>query len=159
LTGHLVFTTLHTNDAPSAVIRLTDMGIPPYLLASSVRAVLAQRLVRRLCPHCRRRVALSAEEAARLGIAERAGAEVWAAHAEGCPHCLGGYRGRTGIHELLLVTPELAEAVRAGAPLVELRGIASRGGFTDMLADGAEKVLRGETSVAEVLRAVGSRES
>ena len=67
LTGHLVFTTLHTNDAPGAVVRLTDMGIPPYLLASSVRAVLAQRLVRRLCPHCRRRVALGTEEAARLG--------------------------------------------------------------------------------------------
>ena len=159
LTGHLVFTTLHTNDAPGAVVRLTDMGIPPYLLASSVRAVLAQRLVRRLCPHCRRRVALGAEEAARLGVAGRAGAEIWAANAEGCPQCLGGYRGRTGIHELLLATPELAEAVRTGAPLAELRGIAARGGFTDMLADGAEKVLRGETSVAEVLRAVGSREA
>jgi general secretion pathway protein E len=159
LTGHLVFTTLHTNDAPSAVVRLTDMGIPAYLLASSVRAVLAQRLVRKLCPHCRQRVTLGTEDAERLGIASRAGAKVWAANPEGCPHCLGGYRGRTGIHELLLVTPELAEAVRAGAPLAELRGIASRGGFTDMLADGADKVLRGETSVAEVLRAVGSRES
>ena len=159
LTGHLVFTTLHTNDAPSAVVRLTDMGIPAYLLASSVRAVLAQRLVRCLCPHCRRRVALGTEDAERLGIAERAGAEVWEANAEGCPHCLGGYRGRTGIHELLLATPELAEAVRAGASLAELRGIAARDGFTDMLADGADKVLRGGTSATEVLRAVGSREA
>ena len=159
LTGHLVFTTLHTNDAPSAVVRLTDMGIPAYLLASSVRAVLAQRLVRRLCPHCRQREALGTEDAERLGIPSRAGAEVWTANAEGCPRCLGGYRGRTGIHELLLVTPELEEAVRAGASLAELRGIASCGGFTDMLADGAEKVLSGETSVAEVLRAVGSREA
>ena len=159
LTGHLVFTTLHTNDAPSAVVRLTDMGIPAYLLASSVRAVLAQRLVRRLCPHCRRRVPLGTEDAERLGIAPHAGSEVWTANTEGCPRCLGGYRGRTGIHELLLVTPTIAEDVRSGASLSDLRRLAAADGFTDMLSDGTEKILSGATSPAEVLRAVGSRES
>lgn len=158
LTGHLVFTTLHTNDAPGAVVRLTDMGIPAYLLASSVRGVLAQRLVRKLCPHCRERAVLDPEDAARLGSPSLGGRPVWAAHAEGCPQCLGGYRGRIGVHELLLVTPGLAEAVRAGVSLAELRRLARASGFSDMLDDGAAKILAGETSAAEVLRAVGTRE-
>lgn len=158
LTGHLVFTTLHTNDAPGAVIRLTDMGIPPYLLASAVRAVLAQRLVRRLCPHCRRKELLSPSVAAALGRPSWAGETVWTASENGCPRCLGGYHGRTGIHELLVVTPELAEAIRTGAPLATLRELAARHGFSAMLDDGAEKLRAGETSASEILRSVGARE-
>ncbi|NLG34758.1 MAG: Flp pilus assembly complex ATPase component TadA, partial [Lentisphaerae bacterium] len=157
LTGHLVFTTLHTNDAVGAVTRMVDMGIPAYLLASASRAVLAQRLVRRLCPQCRKAVELSAADAALLGRPVLEGRTVWDPSAAGCPACLGGYRGRTGIHELLAVTPALSEAVRTAAPPAELRRLAAAGGFRDMLDDGTDKILEGVTSVAEVLRSAGTR--
>ncbi len=157
LTGHLVFTTLHTNDALGAVMRMVDMGIPPYLLASAARAVLAQRLVRRLCPHCRRESTLSADDAARLGRETLAGRPVWDAAPEGCTACLGGYKGRTGIHELLTVTPAISEAIRTAAPTAELRRLARESGFYELLDDGTDKVLAGMTSVAEVLRSAGAR--
>jgi len=157
LTGHLVFTTLHTNDAVGAVTRLVDMGIPPYLLAAAARAVLAQRLVRRLCPKCRREVPLAAEEAAWLGQPKLAGRTAWTAAPQGCAECLGGYKGRTGIHELLAVTPAIAEAIRLNVPPAELRRLAEAAGFRDMLADGVDKILAGVTSAAEVLRAAGAR--
>ena len=155
LTGHLVFTTLHTNDAPGAVTRMTDMGIPPYLLASALRAVLAQRLVRRLCPHCREAAEIGAEEAERLGRPELAGRPVFRAHAAGCPACLGGYKGRTGIHELMLATPELAEAIRLNAPVRELAAIAAKGGYRPLAEDGLEKVLAGVTTLSELRRSTG----
>ncbi|MGD9781924.1 MAG: GspE/PulE family protein [Kiritimatiellia bacterium] len=157
LTGHLVFTTLHTNDAIGAVSRMVDMGIPAYLLAAATRAVLAQRLVRRLCPHCRRETPLSAADAALLGQPGWAGRSVWEAAPKGCAECLGGYKGRTGIHELLTATPAISEAVRTGAPPAELRRLAVASGFRDMLDDGADKILAGITSVAEVLRSAGAR--
>ncbi len=157
LTGHLVFTTLHTNDAVGAVTRMVDMGIPPYLLASAARAVLAQRLVRRLCPACRRETALSAADAERLGRPALAGHAVWEPSAGGCPECLGGYKGRTGIHELLAVSPAISEGIRTAVPPAELRRLAADAGFRDMLDDGIEKILAGVTSVAEVLRSAGAR--
>ncbi|HOO21063.1 MAG TPA: GspE/PulE family protein [Kiritimatiellia bacterium] len=157
LTGHLVFTTLHTNDAPGAVTRLVDMGIPPYLLAAAGRAVLAQRLVRRLCPACRREAALTRRDADWLGQPALAGRPAWTASPDGCPECLGGYKGRTGIHELLAVTPAVSEAIRSAVTSAELRRLAAADGFRDMLADGADKVLAGVTSVAEVLRSAGAR--
>ncbi len=157
LTGHLVFTTLHTNDAIGAVTRMVDMGIPPYLLASATRAVLAQRLVRRLCPQCRREAVLSAADAARLGQPGLAGRSVREPSAEGCPECLGGYKGRTGIHELLPVRAALSEAIRTGVPPAGLRQLAASEGFRDMLDDGVDKILAGVTSVAEVLRTAGAR--
>ena len=157
LTGHLVFTTLHTNDALGAVTRMVDMGIPPYLLASAARALLAQRLVRRLCPRCRREVRLAAGDAALLGQPGLAGRPVWEAAPEGCPECLGGYKGRTGIHELLTVTPAIAEAIRVNLPPGELRRLAVAAGFHDMLDDGADKILAGVTTAAEVLRSAGAR--
>ena len=157
LTGHLVFTTLHTNDAVGAVTRMVDMGIPPYLLASAARAVLAQRLVRCLCPRCRRETALSAADAVLLGQPKLAGRKVWEAVPAGCPECLGGYKGRTGIHELLAVSPAIAEAVRTAVPPAELRRLAAAAGFRDMLDDGVDKILAGATSVAEVLRSAGAR--
>ncbi len=157
LTGHLVFTTLHTNDAVGAVTRMVDMGIPPYLLASAARAVLAQRLVRRLCPQCRREVALGAADAALLGSPKLAGRAAWEASAGGCGECLGGYKGRTGIHELLAVSPAVSEAIRTAVPPAELRRLAVAEGFRDMLDDGVDKILAGETSVAEVLRSAGAR--
>ena len=157
LTGHLVFTTLHTNDAVGAVTRMVDMGIPPYLLASAARAVLAQRLVRRLCPGCRREAALSAADAALLGQPKLAGRTIWEASSAGCAECLGGYKGRTGIHELLAVSPAISEAIRTSLPPAELRRLAVAAGFHDMLDDGTDKILAGVTSVAEVLRSAGAR--
>ena len=157
LTGHLVFTTLHTNDAVGAVTRMVDMGIPPYLLAAASRAMLAQRLVRRLCPNCRRETTLTATDAAVFGQPALAGRPAWEPSGAGCAECLGGYKGRTGIYELLAVTPPLAEAIRKNVPPAELRRQAVAAGFRDMLDDGLDKILAGVTSVAEVLRAAGTR--
>ncbi len=155
LTGHLVFSTLHTNDAAGAVMRLVDMGVAPYLLASALRACLAQRLVRRLCPHCRRPAAPTPDERAALGAfaARLKDRPLWGA--TGCAQCLGGYRGRTGIYELINASPAIQDAVRRGCPATELRRLARGEGMQEMIVDGLEKAGRGETSLAEVLRAVG----
>ncbi|MBN1674450.1 MAG: type II/IV secretion system protein [Kiritimatiellae bacterium] len=156
LTGHLVFTTLHTNDASDSVIRLVDMGIEPYRLAASLRAVLAQRLVRRLCPECRRRVVATAADLAALGpaAARLQGASVWTAG--GCGACLAGYKGRTGVFELIALDAAMREHLRREDLAVErLREAAARKGMTSMLDDGVEKVRAGQTSIAELVRALG----
>jgi general secretion pathway protein E len=157
LTGHLVFTTLHTNDAPSAVLRLVDMGVEPYLLGSCLRGALAQRLVRRLCVKCRRPAAADSEQTAALGAAgaRLRGQELWAA--AGCPACLEGYRGRTGLFELMLVDTETQEIIRRGnVGLGELRGFAERKGMRGLLADGVAKILAGTTTAAEVAAVASS---
>jgi general secretion pathway protein E len=155
MTGHLVFSTLHTNDAAGAVIRLMDMGVPSYLLASSVRASMAQRLVRRLCPLCREETKPSAEELKALGpLSDRfAHSRVW--KARGCPSCLGGYKGRTGIYELMIVNTAMQEAIREGRSVEELTRMAEAAGMRSLMSDGLAKVQQGETSLSEVLRAVG----
>lgn len=154
LTGHLVLTTLHTNDAPSAVVRLTDMGIPPYLVASSLRGVLAQRLVRRLCPHCRRKAAASPESLARpfVGDAWRDRLATGGVFEPvGCDRCFGGHRGRSGIFELLLCTDAVAALVReGGSDAAALRRAAGPGGFFPMADDALSKVAAGATDLAEV---------
>jgi general secretion pathway protein E len=154
LTGHLVFSTLHTNDAVGAVVRLADMGIEPYLLASAFQAALAQRLVRCLCPDCREASTLTGEERAALGpwAAQLAGG-LW--RPRGCANCLEGYRGRTGIYEFMTADVPLLDAVRAGADLARLFQLARAGGMRTLWEDGLEKVRTGVTSLAEVLRAVG----
>jgi len=151
LTGHLVFTTLHTNDAPSAVLRLLDMGVEPYLLAACLRSALAQRLVRQLCPECRKETVLTEEAVAPLGAAGTGlvGKKAW--EAAGCPACLEGYRGRSGLFELMLVDEEVADIVRSGKISPgELRTCAERRGMRSLLADGAARVLEGSTTVSEV---------
>ena len=155
LTGHLVFSTLHTNDATSAVVRMVDIGIPPYLLASALQASLAQRLVRVLCPACRRQAALSAEDKAALGPAASrlAGRPLW--QARGCAQCLGGYRGRQGLFEFMLADPAIQEAIRTSTGTQEIRRMAVAGGMKTLLDDAVDKVLAGTTTVAEILRAVG----
>jgi general secretion pathway protein E len=152
LTGHLVFTTLHTNDAPSAIVRLTDMGIAPYLIASSLRGVLAQRLVRRLCGHCRVTHEIDSVDLDAYGTAGEmlAGKKVW--RAVGCKHCTDGYRGRVGIFELLTITPALRDIVRTGkCNLSDLRQAASQGNRESLVGDGLEKVLKGITTMDEIL--------
>ena len=153
LTGHLVFTTLHTNDAASSVLRLVDMGVEPYLLASCLRGVLAQRLVRNLCTLCKKESQATARQAAMLtGIAQ--GARVW--ESVGCDACMEGYSGRSGLFELLLVGESMRETVRGGhAALGTLRQQAETDGMRGLLADGAAKVMDGVTSIAEVLGVVG----
>jgi general secretion pathway protein E len=156
LTGHLVFTTLHTNDAASAVIRMMDMAVEPYLLAAALRGTLAQRLVRRLCPACRKPVPVSARELSLLGTAGRhlEGATVY--EPAGCPACLGGYRGRVGIYELLLVDSEIEELIRGGASAARnLRSMPGKETRRTLLDDGVEKILAGETSLSEIVYALG----
>jgi general secretion pathway protein E len=152
LTGHLVLATLHTNDAASAVTRLADMGVEPYLLASSLLGVLAQRLVRTLCPACRAQGAPSAGEAellASFGLAP--GAPLFAP--TGCDACNGtGYRGRSGIYELLIVDDEIRRLIHDRAPETALRDAAINGGMTPLRRDGARWLAGGTTSLAELVR-------
>ena len=151
LTGHLVFTTLHTNDAPGALLRLTDMGVEPYLLASCVRGILAQRLVRRLCPACRQETVLRREMVQSLDarLRQLEGRSAW--RAAGCAQCLEGYRGRVGLFELMLVDGELREALRGGGLKADsLRGIAASHGMLGLADDGANKILGGITTLSEV---------
>lgn len=156
LTGHLVFTTLHTNDAAGAVVRMMDMGVESYLLAAAIRGVLAQRLVRRLCPLCRRPVSVREEDVALVGQAGSSlrGQKVY--EAAGCGECLAGYRGRVGIFELLVVDEPMQNAIRGGdaAARHEWRGSVGARHRT-LLDDGIAKVLAGETTLAEVVYALG----
>lgn len=151
LTGHLVLSTLHTNDAATALTRLIDLGIEPYLVASTVEAVLAQRLVRKICPACREPARLSPEQRTVLGPAAAALQEVWAGR--GCSECRGtGYRGRTGIFELLVMNDELRQAVHKDASAGTLERIALAHGMTLLKDDGLRLVAEGVTTVEEVLR-------
>jgi general secretion pathway protein E len=157
LTGHLVFSTLHTNDALSAVVRLADMGTPTYLLANALRGCMAQRLVRRLCPVCKRQDLPTADELRALGPAalRLAGRPVW--RAVGCTECIGGYRERIGLYEWIAFGPEWEAALRAGADIEALRRRAKSAGCATLLDDGVEKVLAGVTSIEELLRTLGAQ--
>jgi len=152
LTGHLVLATLHTNDAASAVTRLADMGVEPYLLASSLLGVLAQRLVRTLCPACREPVAATRAERellARMGLPELAALYV----PKGCASCRDtGYRGRTGIYELMVADETLRRHVHDRASEANLRAAAHAAGMTGLRADGARWLADGTTSLAELVR-------
>lgn len=155
LTGHLVFTTLHTNDAAGAVIRLLDMGIEPYLLATCLRGVLAQRLVRRLCPSCRRSHTPGPAELRDLGaLAPRvAGHPLF--EPVGCAQCLEGFRGRTGIFELLTLNAAMQRMVRSGASASdEVRAYAVGQGCRTLAEDAIAKALDGTTSLSEVIGTV-----
>ena len=153
LTGHLVFTTLHTNDAPSAIMRLVDMGIEPYLLASCLRGVLGQRLVRTLCPRCSRETTL-AEASAGLVLPSDwrdrlSGAPLH--RATGCDACLEGYSGRVGLFELMVCTPALTAAIRHGCTGEDdFRKAAIDAGMRTMADDAIAKITRGVTDLAEV---------
>ncbi len=156
LTGHLVLSTLHTNDAVSAFTRLVDMGVEPFLVATSVRAVQAQRLVRRLCPHCSRPAAVLPVFEQMAGPLAGEGAEACWKEAVGCPRCQGtGYRGRLGIYELVDVTPELQELVIAGATAEKMRNLVNAQGGRTLRDDGLLKARAGLTTVEEVVRVTG----
>ena len=147
-TGHMVLSTLHTNSAPGAITRLIDIGCERFMLGATLRGILAQRLVRMLCPHCKReRAAAAADELRLLGVGENeVPPPVW--EPVGCPHCLGsGYRGRIGLYEALWVDADLAEAISAGASERAIAGTAKD--YWRLADDAREKVLTGATSIEE----------
>ena len=149
LTGHLVLATLHTNDAASAVTRLVDMGVEPFLLASTLRGVLAQRLVRRLCPSCRTPHPSTAADRELLGADTPA--QLW--HAPGCPECARtGYAGRTGIYELMVTDDALQRLIHTAADEADLRAHARRHGAHSLRDDGLRLLAEGSTSAEELLR-------
>ena len=156
LTGHLVFSTLHTNDAAGAIGRLLDMGAEPFLVASSLLAVMAQRLVRRLCPSCKEAYDLTDQELLELGLNpfEVSNRRAFRAGTSECETCLNTrYVGRAGIHELLVVDDTVRSLIMQRVDSSTIRNAASRQGFQSLRSDGARKVLAGITSVEEVLLA------
>lgn len=150
LTGHMVFSTLHTNDAPSAVTRLLDLGIEPYLASSSLLAVLAQRLVRRICSHCKTKIELPEPMRASIGLPPEV-SHVFVGN--GCSRCREtGYKGRFGIFELLTITDEIQSLITRRVTASEIRSAAANQGFRPMRLDGLEKIIKGETTIDEVAR-------
>ncbi len=155
LTGHLVLTTLHTNDAPSAITRLLDMGIAPFLLASTVEAVLAQRLVRRICPDCRRVDQPSPDLVRQLHAPAEVLADMKFFRGAGCQSCQQtGFRGRIGIFEFLRMSDPLRERIVHGASLMDLRHLAASEGMVSLRESGWARVAKGETTVEEIIRSI-----
>ncbi len=153
LTGHLVFSTLHTNDAPSAVTRMVDMGVPNYLVASSVIAVLAQRLVRLICPRCRQPVQLPPSVIEDAGIPKELAAKATFMKGKGCANCnKNGYRGRQGIFELMLINSKIRELIFKNVSSTEIRKLAIELGMKTLYVDGIFKTLKGVTTLEEVYR-------
>jgi type IV pilus assembly protein PilB len=153
LTGHLVLSTLHTNDAPSSVHRLMNMGIEPFLVASSVTLICAQRLVRRLCLRCREASPMSIPALVHAGFSESDAQEIVPMRAVGCTSCRHtGYKGRVGLYEVMEVSDAIRELVLAGAPVVELRRAAVADGMITLRQSGLRKVIGGVTSLEEVAR-------
>lgn len=152
LTGHLVFSTLHTNDAPSSCTRLVDMGLKPFLVASSLQAVIAQRLVRRVCGQCKQAYEPKAQELDLLGytIEDCHGKPFYAGR--GCDRCNNGYRGRTAIHEIMCNDPELRQLIIRMEPTTRLKKAAIRKGMRSLRMDGWEKILMAQTTPEEILR-------
>jgi general secretion pathway protein E len=155
LTGHLVFSTVHTNDAASAITRLVDMGVEPFLVASSLMALMAQRLVRRVCHQCREAYRPTAEELKEVGLTPEGVARAGNPtiyRAKGCDACAGtGYRGRTGIYELLMVDDDIRQLTLKNVDSSTIKRSGVQKGMLTLLDDGARKVLAGETTLAEVL--------
>jgi general secretion pathway protein E len=153
LTGHLVLSTLHTNDAPSAITRLLDIGVEPYLLHSTILGILAQRLVRTLCPHCRESVAIDEATWQSLSYPWRIPLPGAVQTGRGCLECrMTGYMGRVGIYEMMTMSPGLRGLVQAETDLAALRQQALRDGMKPLRTSGALKVAAGLTSVEEVLK-------
>ena len=156
LTGHIVFSTLHTNDASSALTRLLDLGLDAYLINASVIGCIAQRLVRTICPHCKAQYTPDYDQVAALGGGDfiKPGQKLW--KGLGCEHCRQtGFHGRTGIFEILPFDTEIKEAVRRNIDLADLRALVRKKGVASLFEDGMDRVLRGVTTFEEVLRVAG----
>ena len=158
LTGHLVFSTLHTNDAPGALTRLIDMKVAPYLVSSGIIGVLAQRLVRQICPHCRESYTEDKETLVKLGLSTKNELKLW--RGKGCHHCgETGYYGRIGIFELATMNKKIRDLVLNKSPTDVLKEAAQEAGMKTLREDAIEKVIQGITTVAEVLRATAGKEN
>ena len=154
LTGHLVLSTLHTNDAAGAITRLIDMGIEPFLVASALVGVIAQRLVRRICPNCREAYTPPEEAVAKFGL-NLADTNIVFYHGRGCDHCKGtGYKGRSGIYEMMTVNENVRPLILRNAPTIEVKDAAIENGMVTLQEDGLRKVLEGTTTIEECLRVV-----
>jgi len=157
LTGHIVLSTLHTNDAPSSVIRLIDMGIEPFLISSSVIGVIAQRLVRRICPKCKKEIKITPDLEKILNEYEIKGNEITLFKGEGCPYCKDiGYKGRIAIFELMLITENIRDLISKNVTTGKLREAAIKQGMCQLREDGIKKVCEGLTTIDEVLRVASS---
>ena len=155
LTGHFVLSTIHTNDSLAAVNRLVDMAIEPFLLASTLRVLEAQRLIRRLCPECKEPFDCDAETAKSTGL--EAGQTLY--KPKGCEYCRGaGYRGRIGVFEVVRITPRMALLIQSRASLPEMRVAAREEGMKLLIDSGMDKVKSGLTSLEEVLTVASSEE-
>jgi len=153
LTGHLVLSTLHTNDAPSAITRLLELGVPHYLLKATLLGVMAQRLVRTLCPHCKQPTALDADDWQTLTRPWNAPLPTHAQRAVGCLECRDtGYRGRAGVYEIMLMNDAIKPLITADTDLVALRRAAFKDGMRSLRLSGAQKIAAGLTTIDEVLR-------
>jgi general secretion pathway protein E len=153
LTGHLVFSTLHTNDAASAVTRLIDMGIEPFLITSSVIAIIAQRLVRVLCPECREEYLPDDKSLAKIGVDKGMLENHKVYRRKGCPACMNtGYRGRAAIFEMMILDDHLKKLILKTSDTNQIGKEAVKLGMITLIQDGARKVLEGITTVEEVFR-------
>jgi type IV pilus assembly protein PilB len=153
LTGHLVLSTLHTNDAPSAITRLLNMGVEPFLVASSVMIILAQRLLRRICVHCKVPLVVPDEALVDIGLTPEEAAAITCFKGEGCDMCGGtGYKGRMAIYEVMSVGPDLRDIVLRGGSAVEIKQGAIRAGMCTLRMSGLEKLKEGITTIDEVVR-------
>jgi type IV pilus assembly protein PilB len=153
LTGHLVLSTLHTNDAPTAISRLTEMGIEPFLTASALDCVVSQRLARLLCSHCREAVLLRADAMLTFGVE----GDMEAYQAKGCKRCgFSGYKGRVGLYEAMTVTKEIRELAIERASADRIAAVAIEQGMRTLQQDGVDKVRMGLTSIQEIARITGS---
>jgi general secretion pathway protein E len=158
LTGHLVFSTLHTNDAPSSITRLLDLGLPAYLIASTVIGIMAQRLVRKICRNCERTYQLLPEEAEAVGLSSDASRPIMVKYGEGCTQCRGtGYLGRTGIFEVIEVNERIRPLIADKADAEFIKRTAVADGMVTLRESAVRKMLEGETTFDEVIRVTGEK--
>jgi type IV pilus assembly protein PilB len=153
LTGHLVLSTLHTNDAPSTISRMVNMGIEPFLVATSVNIIQAQRLIRKVCSECKEEVKLPAEAFTEIGFSKEEAKELKAYKGKGCQTCNNtGYKGRVGLYEVMEITDELRELIIIGASAIELRKKAIELGMITLRGSGLQKIRDGITTIEEVVK-------
>ena len=153
LTGHLVLTTLHTNDAPSAITRLLDIGVPPFLIQATLRGIVSQRLVRRICRRCKESFQIDTAELAQMGLKLKSEQKVTVYRGKGCQHCRGtGYKGRTGIHEVLAYTETLRKLTTDSVDLSAIRATSLQEGMVGLRENAVNKFLQGVTTYQEVMR-------
>jgi general secretion pathway protein E len=158
LTGHLVFSTLHTNDAPSTITRLMDLGVPSYLIASTIIGVMGQRLVRKICKHCEKSYELLPEEAQAVGLLSGKDRKVVVKYGEGCPQCRGtGYQGRTAIFEVMEMNDRIRAIIHDKSDAETIRKAAVADGMVGLREAAVLKMLKGETTFDEVIRVTGEK--